>query len=173
MSENVFCTHGARKLPPTALTVKADGRYAKWAEDGDRTKPQLLVNVVKMELLPAAEMARRMEVGHALLGERCRLMKNEFTGKRIQYFDKPPGTSSPTPPHQDNFYFNVLPPLAMTLWLAIDPADQGNGCLQYVSGSHRGMAVRPHVPTGMLGMSSCVEWTAADEARARYPAAAR
>ena len=84
---------------------KADGRHAKWAEDDDRSKPQLLVNMVETELLPPEEMRRWLQLASILLGgkEDCRLMENEFTGKRIQYFDKPPGVSAPTPPHQDNY----------------------------------------------------------------------
>ena len=146
--------------------IKADGRHAKFAEDGDRSRPQLLVNMVEMELLSPGQMDRWMAVGSALLGEDCRVMTNEFTGSRVQYFDKPPGSSSPTPPHQDQFYFNVLPARALTLWLALDPVDRSNSCLQYVTGSHKGWATRPHMSTNLTGMSAAVAWTADDERNA-------
>ena len=54
------------------------------------------------------------------------------------------------------------------MWLAIDTVDQGNGCLQYVTGSHRSMIIRQHFPTGIVGMGSSVEWTADDQARAEH-----
>jgi ectoine hydroxylase-related dioxygenase (phytanoyl-CoA dioxygenase family) len=146
--------------------IKADGRHVKWAADGSRSRPQLLVNMVEIELLPPDEMRRWLEVGWALLGEECRIMTNEATGSRLQYFDKPQGVSEPTPPHQDQFYFNVLPARALTMWLALDPVDTTNGCLQYVSGSHLGHRTRPHVGTTIKGMSSMVEWSPDDELNA-------
>jgi len=60
--------------------IKADGRHVKWAADGSRSRPQLLVNMVEMELLPPDEMRRWLDVGWALLGEECRIMTNEATG---------------------------------------------------------------------------------------------
>ena len=52
-----------------------------------------------------------------------------------EWFNKPPGTDHPTPPHQDNYYFNLAPPKVLTIWLALDPVDEENGCLRYVRGS--------------------------------------
>ena len=42
----------------------------------------------------------------------------------------PPGVDHPTPPHQDNYYFN-LKPLNVVIWLALDDVDDENGCLRY------------------------------------------
>jgi phytanoyl-CoA hydroxylase len=72
--------------------------------------------------------------------------------KAPQWFDKPPGTDHPTPPHQDNYYFCLRPPNAATLWLALDPVDEENGCLRYLAGSHR-KGIRNHNPTKVLGFS--------------------
>ena len=69
-----------------------------------------------------------------------------------EWFNKPPGTESPTPPHQDNYYFNLKPPNVVTIWLAIDPVDADNGCLRYVAGSHR-RGIRPHGRSNVLGFS--------------------
>ncbi len=70
----------------------------------------------------------------------------------MQYFNKPPGVSKPTPPHQDGYYFMLQPCSALTMWLALDEVDQQNGCVRYVRGSHlRGM--REHQRTGTLGFS--------------------
>lgn len=72
--------------------------------------------------------------------------------KNLQYFNKPPGVSTPTPPHQDGFYFMLTPNEALTMWLALDDVDESNGCVRYVAGSHLG-GVRPHGKTGVLGFS--------------------
>lgn len=69
-----------------------------------------------------------------------------------EWFNKPPGVEHPTPPHQDNYYFNLVPPNVVTLWLALDPVDDENGCLRYVTGSHR-RGIRPHNATKVLGFS--------------------
>ena len=69
-----------------------------------------------------------------------------------EWFNKPPGTDHPTPPHQDNYYFNLTPPSVLTIWVALDPVDAENGCLRYVPGSHLDGA-RPHVHSSVLGFS--------------------
>ena len=38
--------------------------------------------------------------------------------------------------HQDNYYLRVQPGTCMAAWLALDPCDEANGCLQVVPGSH-------------------------------------
>ncbi|MDA1051078.1 MAG: phytanoyl-CoA dioxygenase family protein [Planctomycetota bacterium] len=69
-----------------------------------------------------------------------------------EWFNKPPGTEHPTPPHQDNYYFCLRPANVATLWLALDAVDEENGCLRYVAGSHR-RGIRPHAATKVLGFS--------------------
>eukprot|EP00937_MAST-01D_sp_MAST-1D-sp2_P005533 g5533.t1 len=63
-----------------------------------------------------------------------------------QAFLKPPRVGSEKPWHQDNFYFGVAPvDDVITCWLALDDATPRNGCLHYVSGSHRD-GLLPHGP---------------------------
>ncbi len=69
-----------------------------------------------------------------------------------EWFNKPPGTDHPTPPHQDNYYFNLIPPSVLTIWVALDAVDTDNGCLRYVPGSHLNGA-RPHRRSSVLGFS--------------------
>ena len=73
---------------------------------------------------------------------------------------KPPRYGSEKPPHQDNAYFQIDPADAgVTAWCALDDATVENGCMEYVSGSHRlglvaheGIAGTPHlVPKGEQG----------------------
>ncbi len=69
-----------------------------------------------------------------------------------KWMDKPPKIDHPTPPHQDNFYFKFNPPHVASVWMAIDPVDEGNGCLRYIPGSHQ-RGIRPHALTTVLGFS--------------------
>lgn len=80
------------------------------------------------------------------------LMGEEVVGNNCQYFNKAPGASLPTPPHQDGFYWQLTPCEGLTMWLALDDVDQENGCVRYVRGSHlRGL--REHAASGVLGFS--------------------
>ena len=80
------------------------------------------------------------------------LLGENAIGKNMQYFNKPPGISKPTPPHQDGFYFMLNPPVALTMWLSLDHVDEQNGCVRYVKGSHL-LGMRPHGRTNILGFS--------------------
>ncbi len=88
------------------------------------------------------------ELARALVGEPA-------DAKEPEWFNKPPGTQHATPPHQDNYYFNLKPPNVATLWMALDRVDEENGCLRYVAGSHK-QGIRPHGATKVLGFSQGV-----------------
>jgi len=89
-----------------------------------------------------------------------------------EYFNKAPQHSKPTPPHQDNFYFNVKPCSVLTMWMALDPVDEGNGCLRYLkhdlaTQQHADGAVGllPHHASMVKGFSqSLVDFSAASSA---------
>jgi phytanoyl-CoA hydroxylase len=97
-------------------------------------------------------------LARSLLGEDVEVQAPEW-------FNKPPGTNHFTPPHQDNYYFNLKPPNVLTIWMALDPVDDGNGCLRYVAGSHR-RGIRPHGRSNVLGFSQgIIDYGPDDEAR--------
>lgn len=80
------------------------------------------------------------------------LLEDKVIGKNLEYFNKPPLIGKPTPPHQDGYYFMLNPAVAVTMWMALEPADDENGCVKYVKGSHlKGM--RQHGRTQTLGFS--------------------
>ncbi|MSU65938.1 MAG: phytanoyl-CoA dioxygenase family protein [Opitutus sp.] len=79
-------------------------------------------------------------------------LNDEVTCKDISLFNKPPRVGEITPPHQDGFYFMLEPMEALTFWLALDVVDEGNGCVRYLTGSHR-QEMRPHRRTKTLGFS--------------------
>jgi len=62
------------------------------------------------------------------------------------YFFKPPGTGRPIAWHQDSWYFrntyvsslgDAIDQATIGTWLALDDADEKNGCLWVIPGSHR------------------------------------
>lgn len=115
----------------------------------DRSKPESLKQLQHMEQDPFFDEYRRDErwnqLAELLIGEPAEAQGPEW-------FNKPPGSEHPTPPHQDNYYFCLRPANVATLWLALDAADEENGCLRYVVGSHR-RGIRPHSATKVLGFS--------------------
>jgi phytanoyl-CoA hydroxylase len=117
--------------------------------DVDSSRPESLKQLQRME--QDAYFAAYMQnpawkqLAEAILGE-------EAHASGVEWFNKPAGTNHITPPHQDNYYFNFAPPSVLTMWMALDPVDEENGCLRYVPGSHlRG--IRPHGRTKTLGFS--------------------
>lgn len=89
------------------------------------------------------------DIAETVLGE-------EAIAQNMEYFNKPPGIGKQTPPHQDGYYFKIAPPKAITGWLALEPVDEENGCLQYVRGSHLFEGWRPHGRSEILGFSQGV-----------------
>ena len=83
--------------------------------------------------------ARRLAVANALVGADL-FCPNDL------YFFKPPGTGKPIAWHQDSWYFSnmyissigdTIEDASIGTWLALDDADEENGCLWVIPGSHR------------------------------------
>lgn len=102
-------------------------------------------NLFFNQLMTSSEIEK---IASALLGEKV-------IGKNVEYFNKPAKIGKATPPHQDAFYFNLKPPQAATMWIALEDADQNNGCVSYVKGSHL-TGMRPHGRTQTLGFSQSI-----------------
>jgi len=97
-------------------------------------------------------------LGETLLGE-------PIMSVSPSWFNKPPLTDHPTPPHQDNYYARYDPCSYVMIWVALDPVDDENGCLSYLPGSHR-IGFRPHSMTKVLGFSQGItDFGPADFAR--------
>ncbi len=125
----------------------------------DRTKPETLKQLARMEQDPFFAEYRQhplwTSTAASLLGEPVQV-------HGVEWFNKPPATNHATPPHQDNFYFCLQPPQVLTMWLALDPIDEENGCLRYVPGSHQ-RGIRPHSRTQTLGFSQGIsDYTSED-----------
>jgi phytanoyl-CoA hydroxylase len=138
-------------LPPT------DAFY-----DVDASQPETLKQLHRLDQDPALaafrDSPRMRELAEAVLGE-------PVTPESPEWFNKPPLARHGTPPHQDNYYFNLKPCSVVTLWMALDRVDDENACLRYVPGSHLG-PVRPHARSQVLGFSQGItDYGDADAAR--------
>ena len=80
------------------------------------------------------------------------LLGGDVVPQYCQLFNKPARVGVETPAHQDAFYIPLTPNEALTMWLALDTVDDENGCLRYISGTHK-RPVRPHGPSGIFGFS--------------------
>ena len=126
----------------------------------DKARPETLKQMQHMECDPFFAGYRRNEHWAGMAAD---LLGEPANAQGPEWFNKPPGTTHQTPPHQDNYYFNLSPPRVLTAWLALDPVDQENGCLRYVRGSHL-QGLRPHDQTNVLGFSQGItDYGAADE----------
>ena len=93
-----------------------------------------------------------------------RLLGGGVELQNMQYFNKVPQIGKPTPPHQDGFYFKIKPQQAVTMWLSLGEADENNGAVCYIPGSHN-REIRPHSKTGTLGFSQGIsDWSTDDDA---------
>ncbi len=109
---------------------------------GDRADGQLsyrpMMHLTSPELTAVATDRRWAPLVLPLLG----------TGDARLYWEqavvKPPQARTELPWHQDNGYTPLVPEEYVTCWLALDDADEGNGCLWVIPGSHHD-GTRPHV----------------------------
>lgn len=83
--------------------------------------------------------------------------------KNMQYFNKVPRIGQATPAHQDGYYFKIKPQQAVTMWLSLGDADEKNGAVCYIPGSHKA-GMRKHNTTGTLGFSQGIsDWSSIDD----------
>ncbi len=66
---------------------------------------------------------------------------NDILGEDViawgaHFFCKMPGDNKIVSWHQDASFWPLTPSKTVSVWLAIDDADQANGCMRFVSGSH-------------------------------------
>ena len=150
--------HLDRYIRDTVPTLPATAAFYQ-----DRSRPETLKQMQHMDGDPFF----RNYTLNEKWGEFARLLVGEpVSCKSPEWCNKPPGTAHATPPHQDNFYFCLRPSNVVTIWLALDPVDEENGCLRYVASSHlRG--IRPHGASQVLGFSQAItDYSDQDEAQA-------
>lgn len=63
------------------------------------------------------------------------LLGDDVVAWGSHFFCKMPGDGKAVAWHQDASYWPLSPSHAVTVWLAIDDADTGNGCMKFIAGS--------------------------------------
>jgi len=97
------------------------------------------------------------------------------TGMRL-YHDQAlfkPAQGNPTAWHLDNPFWSFHSPKAMTMWIALDDATLGNGCMWYVPGSHKTATADKNLNIGedFAGLFKMYpEWKKIDPVAAPCPA---
>ena len=64
------------------------------------------------------------------------VLGDDVIGWGSHFFCKMPGDGKSVAWHQDASYWPLSPSKAVTVWLAIDDADEENACMKFVAGSH-------------------------------------
>lgn len=64
------------------------------------------------------------------------LLEDDLEPATAAWFDKPPGEANVIASHFDAVGNPRVPRTGCTIWIALDKADVGNGCLFYAAGSH-------------------------------------
>jgi phytanoyl-CoA hydroxylase len=105
---------------PKHIVEEVDGAGVKYAESIDHYVPSIRP-LLSLKLLAAA-------------GEILDQDTHLFV---VELHDKVPRQGTVTPPHQDNFYFCLDPPDALTVYVPLELHGRENGGLCYVRGSHR------------------------------------
>lgn len=94
------------------------------------------------EMLQIMEMWRYDDAYRKLLYHEPLLdIAESLIGSNIQLFHdqalyKPARHGGEVPWHQDNGYWRCTPPNLVSIWMALDDADEGNGCMNVIPGSH-------------------------------------
>lgn len=132
-----FQDYGAKqvKLPDSDVTLESDGVSVR--------------NFWRMEQHDPFfhDLARRPK----LLQSVEPLVGSDPIVMGVESFNKPARLGSAVPPHQDNAYFCQRPADVLSVWIAIDPATEQNGAVEYWLGTHH--QSHPHQPSGIRGNS--------------------
>ncbi len=148
-----FCNPAELSSIESALTHFMDDRIADLPTEDvfyeDKAQPESLKQIQRMHEHDEFFSAFFNEKPKALAAE---LLGEPVVGKNLRYFNEPPGIGQATPAHQDGYYFMLEPCRALTMWMALDPVDEENGCVRYIRGSHLD-GMRPHGSTQTLSFS--------------------
>ncbi|HEX9998093.1 MAG TPA: phytanoyl-CoA dioxygenase family protein, partial [Abditibacterium sp.] len=90
------------------------------------------------------EMAMRYMIDSRIQAILSQLFGEEPLAAQSMLYFKPPGAKGQAL-HQDNFYLNVSPGTCLAAWLSLDAADEENGGMFMVPGSHKLPVLCPHL----------------------------
>ncbi len=98
--------------------------------------------------------------GAKMLGLMSQLMGPELYYHSSKVMFKPAHGGSPKPWHQDAAYWTKYAAQQITVWIAIHDADENNGCVWAIPGSHH-LGLIPHVGTELQVDHSRIDLTQA------------
>ena len=148
-------THGFIKN--TVASIPTEEVYYEDKNDKSTLKQVQKVYQYDDYFLQLASSEAIVSLAEQLLGGPVKL-------KNMQYFNKVPNIGKATPAHQDGYYFKIKPQKAVTMWLSLGDADEKNGAVCYIPGSHKA-GMREHNTTKTLGFSQGIsDWNAIDDA---------
>jgi phytanoyl-CoA hydroxylase len=164
-----FCNPAELSSIESALARFIDEKASRLPDEEvfyeDKSKPESLKQIQSMhehdDFFGSFMNSSPKRLAEELLGE-------PVVGKNLQYFNKPPGIGQATPAHQDGHYFMLQPCHAVTMWMALDPVDEENGCVRYLRGSHLD-GMRSHERTQTLGFSQAIMDFGKKEIREEVP----
>ncbi|CAH1272661.1 PHYHD1 [Branchiostoma lanceolatum] len=144
MSTNKMAADPSTSEPVSKKARTGEGLVSTWPKFTHRMDQDEVKTFFK-------ETGYIKDLGHspAFNGLADLLLGEDMEPNNVQFFSKPPG-AKPTPPHQDGKYF--MHDKGITFWLALDDADEENGCLYYVPGTHL-MGELQHEKSAALGFS--------------------
>lgn len=128
VAEGVFSVEECEELIRHVETTPLDVPLGEAADGPMSYRP--MMHLADPYLAGVATDARWAPLVLALVGPDARLYWEQGVAK-------PPGARTELPWHQDNGYTPLEPEQYLTCWLALDDADEENGCLWILPGSHR------------------------------------
>ena len=121
---------------PGLSEVRHGGRDAYDPNDPLARFPRMMFPHTHPEL-PVGPLAMRYMLDRRLEGPLRDLFGGvEPLAVQSMFYFKPPGARGQDL-HQDNFYLRVKPGTCMAAWVAVDDADESNGGMVVVPGTHR------------------------------------
>lgn len=136
VAPGLFSASEVEGLREHFMALRAAGSYpgdTTGVDVGSEDPLKRYPRMIHMHRWDAASLAWMLDprldrVMTALLG------RSPLAVQTMLYF-KPPGARGQAL-HQDQFYLRAQPGTCMAAWLALDDADEENGCLQVVPGTH-------------------------------------
>jgi phytanoyl-CoA hydroxylase len=129
---------------------RLSGRNVNWLD-----KENKLVNSIhKTDLDPGSPITQLLkssqvtDIVSGLLGEKA-------VPRVAEIFFKPAKAGMKSPMHQDNYYWCLKPANALTVWLSLTGADEGNGGISYHAESHK-LGLLDHTDSFAPGSSQMV-----------------
>lgn len=130
-----------RDGPIPGLSEIHGGHGAYSADDPLAFYPRMMMPHLHDELA-VGPLALRYLIDPRFRPYLATLLGGEPIGVQTMFYFKPPGARGQEL-HQDNFYLRVQPGTCAAAWIALDDADEENGGMQVVPGTHEYEIVCP------------------------------